>query len=393
MISIITHIFGNSRKLVSKKKLYCPFSKPHFYFCQKKKEISEQKDNFCFTKSSYLNEQKNCEDESDKKPEVSMKIVVSEDHVSVKANEENSEVKYLSPSFRKDFMEITKFKLCILNTAVALSTYSYYSTSLHLLSDFIFFTSGTMCISMTSQVCNQIKEKFLDKKMRRTNNRPLPKQRMTDQTAVLIGSSLWISSCFFYYLSCPHAILLSNAIVLLYIKAYTPMKRNSNTSMHIGALVGALPAILGSYAATEHIFLESSLLLAGYIFAWQYPHFYGILYQNKEDYKNAGFNFISNHENKTHIAYIQMLLAMCVMLYIVYRLHKSKDQVINSTCFYAYLAFFIKNLIPVLKFYSNPSKYAKQIRKESYMPFLIVLFSFAFSSYRMRKQNLKEIKI
>jgi protoheme IX farnesyltransferase len=390
MNSIITHLFRKSHKYVSKKMQNKYIIKSHFYFCQKKLEITEQKDNFCFTKSSILHEQKNCEDDPDKKSEVSMKIVVSEEDVSIKAYEVKSENNYLSTSFRKDVLELTKFKLCILNTAVALSTYAFYSTSLHFLSDFLLFTSGTMCISMTSQVCNQIKEKFLDKKMRRTYNRPLPKQRISDQTAVLIGASLWISSSFFYFLSCPHAILLSNAIVLLYIKAYTPMKRNSNTSMHIGALVGALPAILGSYAATGDIFLESSLLLAGYIFAWQYPHFYGILYQNKEDYKNAGFNFISNHDNRTHIAYIQMLVAMSVMLYIVYRLYKSKDKIINSTCFYAFVAFFIKNLIPVLKFYSNPSKYAKQIRKESYMPFLIVLFSFAYSSYRMRKKNLKE---
>lgn len=247
-----------------------------------------------------------------------------------------------------------------------------------------------MCISMTSQVFNQIKEKLLDKKMRRTNNRPLPKQRMSDQTAMLIGGSLWASSLVLYSFSCPHAILFSNAIVLLYIKAYTPMKRNSNTSMHIGALVGALPALLGSYAATGDLFVESSLLLAGYIFAWQYPHFYGILYQNREDYKIAGFNFISNYEDKTYIAYIQMLLAMTVMLYILYRLYKSKDKIINDLCFFTYLAFYVKNLIPVLKFYSNPTKYAKQIRKDSYMPFLIVLFSFAYTSYYMRRKSLKE---
>ena len=37
-------------------------------------------------------------------------------------------------------------------------------------------------------------------------------------------------------------------------------------------------------------------LLAGYIFSWQFPHFYGILYENKDDYKRAGFKMLSNED-------------------------------------------------------------------------------------------------
>jgi protoheme IX farnesyltransferase len=379
-----------------------------FQFCDKNKNDNshktnflEQKDNFCFSKTSILDQTKNEEGLNDlnennsnsKKEEVSrMNLVVVDDKLTCELDIKNEDSQELRKSFRKDVMELTKFKLCVLNTSVSVSTYALYSTNLHLMSDFLFFTGGTLCISMTSQVFNQIKEKLIDKKMRRTCGRPLPKQRMKDSTAVAIGGGLWASSLVFYSLSCPHAILFSNLIVLLYIKAYTPMKKNSNTSMHIGALVGALPALLGSYAATGEIFLESSMLLAGYIFAWQYPHFYGILYQNKEDYKKAGFNFISNNDDKTYIAYIQMIAAMFAMLYIVNKLHKSKDKIINDVCFIAYLAFYIKNFIPVLKFNSNPTKYAKSIRKESYMPFLIVLFSFIYNSYNMRKKNLKNDK-
>ena len=37
-------------------------------------------------------------------------------------------------------------------------------------------------------------------------------------------------------------------------------------------------------------------MLAAYIFSWQFPHFYGILYENKDDYKRAGFKMISNED-------------------------------------------------------------------------------------------------
>jgi heme O synthase-like polyprenyltransferase len=37
-------------------------------------------------------------------------------------------------------------------------------------------------------------------------------------------------------------------------------------------------------------------LLSAYIFSWQFPHFYGILYEHKDDYKNAGFVMTSNED-------------------------------------------------------------------------------------------------
>ena len=40
----------------------------------------------------------------------------------------------------------------------------------------------------------------------------------------------------------------------------------------------------------------ATLLLASYIFTWQFPHFYGILYEHKEDYKKAGFVMTSNED-------------------------------------------------------------------------------------------------
>jgi heme O synthase-like polyprenyltransferase len=38
----------------------------------------------------------------------------------------------------------------------------------------------------------------------------------------------------------------------------------------------------------------ATFLLSAYIFSWQFPHFYGILYEHKEDYKKAGFVMTSN---------------------------------------------------------------------------------------------------
>ena len=51
-----------------------------------------------------------------------------------------------------------------------------------------------------------------------------------------------------------------------------------------------------------------TLLLAGYVFSWQFPHFYGILYENREDYAKAGFVMISDEDPQgDKKAYKQML--------------------------------------------------------------------------------------
>jgi heme O synthase-like polyprenyltransferase len=49
------------------------------------------------------------------------------------------------------------------------------------------------------------------------------------------------------------------------------------------------------------------MLLAAYIFSWQFPHFYGILYENKDDYRRAGFKMISNEDPKGQKAYKEIL--------------------------------------------------------------------------------------
>lgn len=74
------------------------------------------------------------------------------------------------------------------------------------------------------------------------------------------------------------------------------MKQRSPYNTHLGAVVGALPPIIGTFAQTGMLFDIPTLLISSYIFSWQFPHFYGILYENKKDYEKAGFIMISNED-------------------------------------------------------------------------------------------------
>lgn len=282
----------------------------------------------------------------------------------------------------KDLQEITKLKLSALNSIVSLSTYVLFigDPNLFYLAN---FTLGTLSISMTTQVLNQIKERIFDGEMKRTHNRPMPKRKFTSKQAFALASLLYTSSLFFYS-QLPFgisAILLSNLILFLYIQVYTPLKRVNNLSMHVGALVGALPALLGSVAAINS-FPYESILLAGYILCWQYPHFYGILYPNRADYKKAGFKFISVDETKDNIAYNQIVVAMIVMFGIVYEM--KRRGIIGEAAFWMFTLSYLYKIPAIYKFTSNPVKYGKIIRIRSYTPFLIILGSYISSAVSKR---------
>ena len=93
-----------------------------------------------------------------------------------------------------------------------------------------------------------------------------------------------------------YTFLISNAVWFSYLCVYLPMKQRSSANTLVGAIVGALPPFIGTFAQTGCLFDIPTLLLASYVFSWQFPHFYGILYENKDDYKKAGFCMISDED-------------------------------------------------------------------------------------------------
>jgi protoheme IX farnesyltransferase len=59
------------------------------------------------------------------------------------------------------------------------------------------------------------------------------------------------------------------------IGVYTPMKRYHIGCTWVGALVGAIPPLMG-YAALTGSLDSGALVLATILFSWQFPHFNGL---------------------------------------------------------------------------------------------------------------------
>ena len=125
----------------------------------------------------------------------------------------------------------------------------------------------------------------------------------------MIGTGLWLASLVAYHQFVPFTYLVANAVWFSYLLMYLPMKQKSSYNTLVGAVVGALPPFIGTFAQTGMLLDVPTMLIAAYIFSWQFPHFYGILYENREDYRKAGFVMISDEDPKgDKKAYKQMLL-------------------------------------------------------------------------------------
>lgn len=149
---------------------------------------------------------------------------------------------------------------------------------------------------MSTQCFGQIKEAEFDAQMTRTKNRPMAQERISSKQACFIGTGLTVSSLAAYHAFMPFTWCVASGVWLSYLAVYLPMKRTSEYNTLVGAIVGAMPPFIGSFAHTGTLFDPASMLLASYIFTWQFPHFYGILYEHKDDYKRAGFVMTSNDD-------------------------------------------------------------------------------------------------
>jgi protoheme IX farnesyltransferase len=89
------------------------------------------------------------------------------------------------------------------------------------------------------------------------------------------------------------SLALGLLAVLWYNGLYTPLKQKSAFAAIAGALVGAIPPILG-WVSGEGNILDSKIWgVALFFFIWQVPHFWLLLLDFSRDYDKAGLPSIT----------------------------------------------------------------------------------------------------
>tara|TARA_Y100000588_G_scaffold304212_1_gene327002 strand:- start:1139 stop:2041 length:903 start_codon:yes stop_codon:yes gene_type:complete len=151
---------------------------------------------------------------------------------------------------------------------------------------------GTALASSGTLALNQVIEKDIDKKMKRTKDRPLPSGHIFISEAIVFSSLLLISGLIYLLIFgniiCSFITLSSSAIYLL---IYTPLKTRSPLNSIIGAIPGAIPPLIGWSAATGFLSFESFILFT-ILFLWQIPHALAIAIMYKEEFVAAGIKLL-----------------------------------------------------------------------------------------------------
>jgi len=188
-----------------------------------------------------------------------------------------------------DYLALTKPRLNFL--VVATSAAGYYlgaATGIDITA-MAAAVAGTTLVAAGAAVLNQVYERDTDALMRRTRMRPLPSGRIAPSDAGVFGvllsaAGLALLAARANWLSAGLAL----ATLVSYLAIYTPMKRRTPLSTIIGAVPGALPAVIG-WAASHGSIDRSGVALFAIVFCWQLPHFMAIAWLYREDYAKAGF--------------------------------------------------------------------------------------------------------
>ena len=151
---------------------------------------------------------------------------------------------------------------------------------------------GIGLVSAGTAAINEVMERDLDARMRRTAMRPLVTKSMSVVHASVVAFGMTFCGIIYLWLTTNwQTAILTGLTSACYLLVYTPMKQVHPICTFLGAFPGAMPPLLGWVAVRGRIDPEAVVLFA-IMFFWQFPHFHSIAWLYREDYENAGVRML-----------------------------------------------------------------------------------------------------
>ncbi|KAI5481916.1 protoheme IX farnesyltransferase [Pseudohyphozyma bogoriensis] len=153
----------------------------------------------------------------------------------------------------------------------------------------------TLCASSAAAL-NELIEAPYDAQMARTRNRPVPKRVLSPLHAATFGFATGAVGVGTLYAVNPLCATLGLATILLYCPLYTIAKRHSVYNTWLGAVLGAIPPLIGWAACTSSIMPTTDLgsyALFLLMFFWQFPHFMSLSHTLKSSYASSGYRMLA----------------------------------------------------------------------------------------------------
>jgi protoheme IX farnesyltransferase len=215
-----------------------------------------------------------------------------------------------------DFAELVKARLTILVlVTTAVGFYLGWEGPMNYLA-LTKAVAGTALAAAGAAALNQWWERNLDAIMLRTRTRPIPAGRMLPREGLLAGALLGSAGVVYLALAVNFiSAFLAALTIVLYIFAYTPLKKISTTNTLVGAIPGAIPPVIGWVAARGTLDIGAASLFA-ILFAWQMPHFFALAWMYRVDYARAGFRMMSQ-DDETGLRSSSQSVLFCILLLMI----------------------------------------------------------------------------
>jgi heme o synthase len=215
-----------------------------------------------------------------------------------------------------DFVILTKPRITLM--VVATTLVGFYlaapeSVPVVLLIDSLL---GTGLVASGASALNMVLEWEPDSRMKRTERRPIPSGRLSVLQGILFGSFLCFSGVLYlWFVVNPLTSGLAAITALLYLFAYTPLKKRTSLCTVVGAIPGAIPPMMGWTAIRNSLDFEAWWLFA-ILFLWQLPHFLAIAWLYREDYERGGFPMLPVLDKNGYRTSRQIILETIALLLI-----------------------------------------------------------------------------
>lgn len=221
------------------------------------------------------------------------------------------------------FLRLVKYRLSIAISISALAGYllfiPVFNPGLVLMLLAVFLLAGG------SASLNQYQERVFDTLMKRTNNRPLPQKQISSSTAFRISIIMILTGAGLLSFIGPIPAILGLVNVVIYNLIYTNLKRITALAVFPGALVGAIPPLIGWTAAGGQVFQTTILYVSILIFLWQIPHFWLLMLKYGREYEQAGYTTILRKMTEKQIRLLVFIwmtftsgIVLCFPLFNIY---------------------------------------------------------------------------
>ena len=208
---------------------------------------------------------------------------------------------------------------------------------------------GTFFLAGGAAALNQYQERNLDLLMSRTRWRPIPSGLVSGSQALMFAIVLIFAGVFLFLAVGLYKTLILGLInIVIYNLIYTNLKTKTQFAVLPGALVGAIPPMMGWVASGGQIFDLRLFYFAIFMFLWQMPHFWLMMANNAIDYQKAGFKVISNQLEQVKVNRLVFFWAVITGLYLL-----AMPVFFSKTPFFILGLIIALNIIFIFAFYSE----------------------------------------